>query len=200
MAIDFPNSPVNGTTYNYLGVQYTYNGTVSPGFWYIATPGNTAPATGAEVDAGTNEIKFLSPKSIEDSSYIKLSELEAWAGHRMLYTTPVLISDTSAVGDYTLNLSSYIPNGGEVVLSFYWAHNAANTQSWAGIAPSNAVPTWDQDTHTEMSVASIDSASRKWSGAGNLYKTTSTNSLVLHREGGAERLLVRIMGYKAYPA
>ena len=70
MAIDFPNSPVQGSTYSYLGITYTYEDTGGgTGFWKVSTPGNTGIATSAEVDTGTNNSKYLTPLAIDGSKY-----------------------------------------------------------------------------------------------------------------------------------
>ena len=70
MAIDFPNSPVQGSTYSYLGIIYTYEDTGGgTGFWKVSTPGNTGIATSAEVDTGTNNGKYLTPLAIDGSKY-----------------------------------------------------------------------------------------------------------------------------------
>jgi hypothetical protein len=70
MAIDFPNSPVQGSTYSYLGITYTYEDTGGgTGFWKVSTPGNTGIATSTEVDTGTNNGKYLTPLAIDGSKY-----------------------------------------------------------------------------------------------------------------------------------
>lgn len=71
MAINFPNSPVDGSSYDFAGVRYTYNGTTTPGFWYIANPGSTAPATPTEINDGTNDSKYISSKGLLESLYLR---------------------------------------------------------------------------------------------------------------------------------
>jgi hypothetical protein len=39
--------------------------------WQVWVTGATTKASGAEVDTGTNDTKFMTPKAIEDSSYAK---------------------------------------------------------------------------------------------------------------------------------
>lgn len=73
MAINFPNSPVHGNTYDYLGVRYQYDGSTSPGFWKVVTVGTVSAATGAEVTTGTDNAKFVTPLAMEDSDY--------WSAH-----------------------------------------------------------------------------------------------------------------------
>lgn len=72
MAINFPNTPTAGNTYTYLGVTYTWK---AAGYWAVDGAGDIGPATGAETDAGTENGKYMTPQSIEDSTYIKMSQL-----------------------------------------------------------------------------------------------------------------------------
>lgn len=63
--INFPNAPVNGTTYGYLGIVYTYKDTGgSTGFWQITTPGTYGPASEEEVIAGTDASKYVTPATL----------------------------------------------------------------------------------------------------------------------------------------
>ena len=75
MAIDFPNSPVNGTTYSFSGVTYTYDATTSPGYWRITTVGTVGIASTAEVDTGTEAVKYITPDSLEGSKYVTTTDL-----------------------------------------------------------------------------------------------------------------------------
>ena len=58
MAINFPPITVNGQTYDYQGIRYTADFTVAPGFWQVTTPGTFGVASSAEVDAGTDAVKY----------------------------------------------------------------------------------------------------------------------------------------------
>ena len=69
MAINFPNSPIEGTTYPYQGITYTYKVVEGAGYWQANSPGNYGPAIGADVIAGTNAFKFVTPEALEDSDY-----------------------------------------------------------------------------------------------------------------------------------
>jgi hypothetical protein len=75
MAIDFPSSPTAGSTYTYQGINYTWIDTSgmggADGFWKVNTPGSVGVATGAEVDTGTDNAKYVTPLAMEDSSYSK---------------------------------------------------------------------------------------------------------------------------------
>lgn len=74
--IDFPNSPVNGTTYSYQGVTYTYKDTGGgTGFWQVTGPGTYGKATANEIDAGVDAVKYVSPDQLELSDYIKEADL-----------------------------------------------------------------------------------------------------------------------------
>lgn len=72
MAINFPNSPVNGNTYKYNDVTYIYskNG-VDEGYWKVALPQVSGVATTAEVDAGVDAVKYISPAALQGSKYLK---------------------------------------------------------------------------------------------------------------------------------
>lgn len=70
MAIDFPNSPVHGSTYDYSGVRYTYiaidglGATIDPGYWGIITEGTIV--TGnllLSFDSLTSAVAYISPVS-----------------------------------------------------------------------------------------------------------------------------------------
>jgi len=75
MAIDFPSGPTAGvTTYTYLGVTYLY---AVGEYWTVTTPGSVGVATGVEIDSGTDNVKYLTPKGIEDSSYAKEAYTDA---------------------------------------------------------------------------------------------------------------------------
>lgn len=71
MAIDFPGSPVDGTTYDYQGVRYIWKELTPPGigYWRVYTPGTVGIATYSEIDAGTEGIKYVTPKELGLSKY-----------------------------------------------------------------------------------------------------------------------------------
>ena len=72
MAINFPNSPVGGTTYSYLGVTYVFKNTGGgTGFWQITGPGSYGLASSAEINEGIEAVKYISPASLAGSDYIK---------------------------------------------------------------------------------------------------------------------------------
>jgi hypothetical protein len=70
MAIDFPNSPLQGNTYDYLGVRYTYVDTGGgTGFWKVNTPGSVGAASAVEVDSGVVQTKYITPFAMEGSKF-----------------------------------------------------------------------------------------------------------------------------------
>ncbi len=80
MAIDFPNSPSNGTTYTYLGVKYTYvDSGGGLGYWKVDTVGSVGSASQPEIDAGVNNTKYITPYGLHYSKYNSTSQLSGYA-------------------------------------------------------------------------------------------------------------------------
>jgi hypothetical protein len=72
MAINFPNNPIQGNTYEYARVRYSYEDTGSGnGFWRTITAAS-GPATSAELDAGTDTEKYATSQSLQGSKYSNL--------------------------------------------------------------------------------------------------------------------------------
>lgn len=75
MAINFPAITVDGQTYDYQGIRYTAKVlSTSPivGYWRVTTPGTFGTATPAEVAAGTDNVKYVTPEALKDSDeYIR---------------------------------------------------------------------------------------------------------------------------------
>jgi hypothetical protein len=69
MAINFPNNPINGNTYTYEGVKYTFKDSGSGGYWYLKDLGTATAATTADVDAGTDNTKYVTSDSLSGSTY-----------------------------------------------------------------------------------------------------------------------------------
>ncbi len=69
MAIDFPSNPSNGSTYEYNSVLYTFKSSGSDGYWAVVGVGNYGIASSTDIDEGTNDVKYITPKGLEDSSY-----------------------------------------------------------------------------------------------------------------------------------
>jgi hypothetical protein len=69
MAINFPNNPIDGNTYEYASVKYSYVDLGSgSGFWKTITS-DSGPATATEVDTGSDPDKYVTPDSLEASKY-----------------------------------------------------------------------------------------------------------------------------------
>ena len=70
MAIDFPNTPTNGTTYDYLGITYTYvDSGGGLGYWKVISAGAVGVATAVEVNTGSDNVKYITPRALKDSKY-----------------------------------------------------------------------------------------------------------------------------------
>jgi len=100
MAINFPNTPSHGNTYDYLGVRYTFNKAVGTvGFWQVTTPGSFGVASAAEIDLGTDTVKYVTPLELELSGYTKdlasAAQIDAGSGIGYFVTPPEL-----AASDY----------------------------------------------------------------------------------------------------
>jgi len=70
MAINFPNTPIDGNTYDYGGIRYTYADTGGGnGYWRVTTPGTVGIASSAEINTGTDLIKYVTAKEFAGSQY-----------------------------------------------------------------------------------------------------------------------------------
>jgi len=70
MAINFPNTPTDGTTYDYLGITYTYvDSGGGLGYWKVVNAGSLGIATAGDIDTGTNNVKYVTSKGLQDSKY-----------------------------------------------------------------------------------------------------------------------------------
>jgi hypothetical protein len=74
MAINFPAITVTGQTYDYQGIRYTADFTNAPGFWQVTTPGTMGAATSAEINTGTDTVKYNSPAALDGSKYVREDE------------------------------------------------------------------------------------------------------------------------------
>ena len=72
MAINFPANPNPGDTYLFNGKTYRYQ---SAGYWAIASSANTLVADGVQVNLGSDNTKYITPKALSDSDYAKKTEL-----------------------------------------------------------------------------------------------------------------------------
>lgn len=98
--INFPNSPVTGNTYDYLGVRYTYKDTGGgTGLWQIIQPGLYGIATTIEIDTGTNANKYLTPLGMDSSKYISTDDIASGAEintgtNNTKYVTPLQMNSS----------------------------------------------------------------------------------------------------------
>lgn len=152
-------------------------------------------ATQAEVDAGTDTDRYVTPETL--ANYSGVTE----AGRFVSVSPPVSVySSSTANDDYTIDLTAYIPNGGEAVFSFWFDYEYNGfAESWAGIVASDEIPgTWTKSLYAEMSAAYVDSGSNTHQTMGNLFKVSSTGMFRLHKTGSALTLYVRLIGYRAW--
>lgn len=83
MAINFPNNPVDGSTYTYLSVNYTY---LQPdnnfeGYWAVVTQNEVGVASIAEVNAGVDNTKYISPLGLAGSNTpVPAGVIVMWSG------------------------------------------------------------------------------------------------------------------------
>lgn len=76
MAINFPNSPVNGSTYNYQDIVYTYlKPDANEGYWAVKTPSTVGVATNTEINEGVDLVKYVTPAALNNSKYVREDEV-----------------------------------------------------------------------------------------------------------------------------
>lgn len=106
MAIDFPSNPVNGNTYSYLDVQYTYIQTPPhPGYWAVITPASYGVATPDEINEGTDNGKFTTSRGLEGSKYVREDEAsgETSLFYNALLRLKALVTGVNVTGSLTEN-------------------------------------------------------------------------------------------------
>lgn len=82
MTINFTNSPIDGNTYDYQGIRYTYKDTGGgTGYWRVLTPGTVSIATVGEINTGINELKYITPSNFAASKYASVFD----QGTKMLF-------------------------------------------------------------------------------------------------------------------
>ena len=158
MAINFPPITVTGQTYDYQGIRYTADFTVAPGFWQITTPGTFGVATAAEIDAGTDGVKYVTPAELDGSKYVREDEVTG-ATELTFGGASVLI--TTAAG---LDLYGGLTMSGELLV------DKVRTN---GGSTANAVVSTKTDTDTglyfpssgRMSVTMGGVQTTRWTGA-----------------------------------
>jgi len=151
--IDFPNSPVNGTNYDYQGIRYTYKVSGGQeGYWSIGTPGSIGLASIAEINAGTDPVKYITPLNLDGSDYArktspvftgqpKAPTIAANDNSTKLATTEYVDRATSGGGfsETTLYSGTAYTNGTVVTLSeSYNNFDAIQIMSSLGSTPWSA--------------------------------------------------------------
>jgi len=148
MAINFPDSPTAGSTYTYQGVTYTWQdtsgGAGADGYWKVNTPGTLGPATGADLDAGTDNAKYATAKALEDSKYVKedvsgVTELNHGGSKRL---------ETTSTGTKT--------TGNCVVTGKVTADNLRTASYNTSDAPNGDVAGSDMFGDTSVGVGAVD--------------------------------------------
>jgi len=152
MAIDFPTSPVTGSTYTYNETTFTYH---AGGYWHVAQAGSMSVATGAEVLTGTDNAKVTTPKALADAGVTNDSEDETIAGSWTFDKTPIgfmaggdVKSDgttqdlsngwtvaNNGTGKYILTTSL---SGAWVVTTSVWVNGLSSADRVCGHVPTNS--------------------------------------------------------------
>ncbi len=76
MAIDFPDSPVNGNTYTYLNINYTFlqPNPAFDGYWAVVDPAALSAATSTDINEGTSNDRYNTPFALNGSKYVREDE------------------------------------------------------------------------------------------------------------------------------
>ena len=129
MAINFPNTPVNGSTYDYLKVRYTYTkpNAAYEGYWRVTTPGSVGIATSVEIDASSDDAKYITPEGLGGSQYVREDEASGettlnYNGSERLKTDSVGVEITGKL----LLSGDTKKNGVKVGLSSLWTGSATS--------------------------------------------------------------------------
>lgn len=123
MAINFPNAPINGNTYDFGGVRYTYTKSgVDEGYWRVTTPGSVGIATSNEISAGTDGIKYVTP--------LGLAGTVEW--DLLVDATAAAVADTLAVRTATGNLLSALATSAGQVVTYEQLLGVGQTYSDVG--------------------------------------------------------------------
>lgn len=76
MAINFPDSPVNGNTYTYLNINYTFlqPNPAFDGYWTVVDPAALSAATSTDINEGTSNDRYNTPLALNGSKYVREDE------------------------------------------------------------------------------------------------------------------------------
>lgn len=153
MALDFPNSPSNGDEWYDAGSKVTYVYQASINAWYPKT--NFPKSTVEEIQAGSNDVKFPTPKGLKDAGMWPVGFNQTWqnvVGSRANATNytnstgqPIAVSiGIQQISTATVSFVSTLKVGGVTVATGGLYSNAhsneqvANHQLFA-IVPAGAV-------------------------------------------------------------
>ena len=174
--VEFPNSPVHGSTYTYLGIRYIFvkqdaDGVAfTEGYWTTSTSGSYSAASVAEINAGTENFKYISPLELSTTKYTREDETSGRtelkdSGTVKLNTTSsgVQVSGTlgvtgnSTIGG-TLGVTGIITGtlSGQATTSLMsdWANNAGNaTTSSSSTTSGYATTSGNAATATKLATA-----------------------------------------------
>ena len=171
MAINYPPITINGQTYDYQGIRYTASvpgsGDLDKGYWQVTTPGTFGIATAAEIDAGTDGVKYVTPAELDGSKYVREDET---TGATDLNFSGTLVLRTTATG---LDLDGGLTMSGEL---------SVNKVRTNGGSTVDAVVSAKTDTDTglyfpgigRMSVTVGGVATTRWSGSLLLHGTDTS--------------------------
>jgi len=176
MAINFPNTPTNGNTYDYLGVRYTFNKAVGDvGFWQVTTPGSFGVASAAEIDTGTDAVKYVTPLELEQSGYTNN------------YATAAMINSGSASYDddiitpAELALSDYLQDPGDLMRSAeYGSYSFVQGEV---LYVSGLSPSWQELTLTitNMNMLSVTNMYMRFNAISSGYVSGFSNHARTHQ-------------------
>lgn len=179
MAIDFPISPINGQTYDYGGVRFTFDNTGgAPGYWKVIEPGLAGPASAIEINAGTIPGKFIAPDALDASEYTRGVDIQANSGP--VYT--IGKSDTLDVSVSGTGAGALIPAASALGVNL-------NLQA-AGVGVEGVVGLLDSISSSSLLKAPTANACKVAYEAGRtsgwIDRTASTNGRVVLHSGHSD--------------
>lgn len=195
MAINFPNSPIGGNTYDFLGVRYTYvDSGGGLGYWKVTTPGTVGIASSAEIDADVEPVKYITPLSFAGSKYATVFP----PGTKMLFqqtNAPVGWTKQVTHNNKALRVvSGTVGSGGTVAFTTAFSSKAvagtlSNTVAGGSIVVNNHTLTTSQmPSHVHAQNANMQNwdygGAKTWAAAGPLNHGLATTNTSTAAEGG----------------
>ena len=143
MAINFPENPIAGNTYEYLDIQYIYRVSGNVGWWAVNTPAFVGVATPDEINAGTNNEKYTTPQGLNSSKYVREDEttgetvLSDTGDERLrAHRTGVDVTGSLSVGG--VNMITYITETGSSINNGRWRKWSDGTiEQWGTSTSTN---------------------------------------------------------------